>query len=619
MKFNLSGVIILLLCVNSFKLLAQRTVIDSLTVQSTNLEEVVVSDSRFPLKRSQSGKPIVKINADEISKFQGLGLSELVRQYAGIEIIGSQSYAGQNKTISFRGGRNRQVLILIDGIRVSDPSRIDNDFNLNFLSLDQIESIEIMKGASSTLYGSSAATGVIQIQTKKVETGFRASLQSSFGSDQNQDSSFDINLFKNIMDLSYGTGKINAKAYAFSHETNGMSAVIGPELDPFSHYNIGASIRFKPNAKFDLRSGYDRSSINSDYDNSFPIEDSNFKLITNMDRFHISPDYNYTNGGASLKFGHQKITRDFQSAYPFQTQGENTQIELNNRYVFRSKFYSVVGSLYQKLKADYEGGQELSQTDFFGNVVAVFSERFRLNIGGRLNSHSTYGNHFTYSINPSFQLVQNDKQSLKFLGAHSSAFIAPSLYQLYDPYSGNEDLEPEENTSFETGLEYVISDWNMSATYFYRNENPSLIYDLSTYRYENAQEEATYSGMEIQFSGSLADKLRLNQQTTFTSTKDGDLRYLPKFSSQTALSYSFNTNRQLSLRFQAVGERFGLDNTTLLEGYELFHLSYRNDLKNIPLTFSIHATNIFNTNYVEIEQYSTRGRNFIVALNYRFP
>jgi len=491
MKFNLSGVIILLLCVNSFRLLAQRTDIDSLTVQSTNLEEVVVSDSRFPLKRSQSGKPIVKINADEISKFQGLGLSELVRQYAGIEIIGSQSYAGQNKTISFRGGRNRQVLILIDGIRVSDPSRIDNDFNLNFLSLDQIESIEIMKGASSTLYGSSAATGVIQIQTKKVETGFRASLQSSFGSDQNQDSSFDINLFKNSMDLSYGTGKINAKAYAFSHETNGMSAVIGPELDPFSHYNIGASMRFKPNPKFDLRSGYDRSSINSDYDNSFPIEDANFKLITNMDRFHISPDYNYTNGGASLKFGHQKITRDFQSAYPFQTQGENTQIELNNRYVFRSKFYSVVGSLYQKQKADYEGGQELSQTDFFGNVVAVFSERFRLNIGGRLNSHSTYGNHFTYSINPSFQLVQNDKQSLKFLGALSSAFIAPSLYQLYDPYSGNEDLEPEENTSFETGLEYVISDWNMSATYFYRNKTPSLLYDLSTYRSEDAQEEAT--------------------------------------------------------------------------------------------------------------------------------
>ena len=70
-----------------------------------------------------------------------------------------------------------------------------------------------MKGASSTLYGNSAATGFIQKKKKKVETGFRASLQSSFGSDQDQDSSFDLNLFKNILDLSYGTGKISAKAY----------------------------------------------------------------------------------------------------------------------------------------------------------------------------------------------------------------------------------------------------------------------------------------------------------------------------------------------------------------------------------------------------------------------
>ena len=68
----------------------------------------------------------------------------MLKGYAGVEIIGSQTYSGQTKTVSLRGGRNRQVLILIDGVRVSDPSRIDNDFNLNFLSLDQIESIEIM-------------------------------------------------------------------------------------------------------------------------------------------------------------------------------------------------------------------------------------------------------------------------------------------------------------------------------------------------------------------------------------------------------------------------------------------------------------------------------------------
>jgi len=97
-----------------------------------NLEEVVLIDSRFPFKQSQSGRPIIKVNTEEISNFQGLGISALIKQYAGIEILGSQTYSGQNKTVSIRGGRNRQVLILIDGIRVSDPSRIENDFNINF-------------------------------------------------------------------------------------------------------------------------------------------------------------------------------------------------------------------------------------------------------------------------------------------------------------------------------------------------------------------------------------------------------------------------------------------------------------------------------------------------------
>src|SRR6056300_881790 len=193
------------------------------TIITKQLDEVVVIDSRFPVKSSQSGKPVIKINPELLQNSQGLGISEVLKQFAGIEVLGSQTYAGQNKTVSIRGGRNRQVLIMIDGVRVSDPSRIDNDFNLNFLSLDQIDSIEIMKGASSALYGSSAATGVIQIQTKKAAAGFSAQLQSSVGSDQDQDSSFDLALFKNSLDLSYGGEKLSAKAYAFSHETNGMS------------------------------------------------------------------------------------------------------------------------------------------------------------------------------------------------------------------------------------------------------------------------------------------------------------------------------------------------------------------------------------------------------------
>ena len=596
----------------------QNFVVDSISqlTLTKKLDEVVVVDSRFPIKKSQSGKQIIKINSETLSSFQGLGLSAILKRYVGIEILGSQSYAGQNKTISIRGGRNRQVLILIDGIRVSDPSRIDNDFNLNFLNLDQIESIEILKGASSTLYGSSASTGVISIQTKKVSKGFKLQLQSILGSDSDQTSDRTINLFKNNIYLSHGSENFNIKTYISNYYTNGMSSVVGKEVDPFYLLNFGTSLRYGSSDKFNLTAGFDRSSIQSDYDNAFPLEDANYILNTNMNRFNISPNLNYENGEISLCLGHQIVDRDFVSDFPFQTLAKNTQLELYNKYIFGKHFYTIIGALYQNNYADYDGGQMTSQSDFYGNVVTVFSDQFRINAGVRFNSHDTYGNHFTYSINPSYQIIKSQKSSLKGLISLSTAFIAPSLYQLYDVYSGNIDLKPEENKSFESGFVLNIDNLELAGTYFQREENPSLIYDLASYRYENANQKAVYSGFEFQFSVSLDSKLKLNHQLTYTESENGDLRYLPKLSSQTELNYFFSEEWQTSLSFQSIGKRFALDNETFLKGYDLLSFSIQYDLKKTPLRVFLHATNLFNTQYIEIEGYSTRGRNILVGLNY---
>jgi vitamin B12 transporter len=129
------------LLLNAFFAFSQENKIDPLekiTPNETELEEVVVVDSRFEIKRSQSGKNVIKISEKELRDFQGNSLSELLQTYGGINIIGSRSAAGQNLNFSIRGGRNRQVLILIDGVRVSDPSRIDNDFDLNYLKVLQV-------------------------------------------------------------------------------------------------------------------------------------------------------------------------------------------------------------------------------------------------------------------------------------------------------------------------------------------------------------------------------------------------------------------------------------------------------------------------------------------------
>ncbi|NNC45575.1 MAG: TonB-dependent receptor, partial [Winogradskyella sp.] len=154
-------------CIAAMTVLCAQQSTDSLELQQ--LDEVVVTDTRFKQKRSTSGKIITKITASELEQYSGLSIANILGRTVGVEINGARSNAGQNLSYFIRGGRNRQVLILIDGIQVTDPSQIGNDYDLRLLNADQVDSIEILKGAASTLYGTGAATAVINIKLKDPE------------------------------------------------------------------------------------------------------------------------------------------------------------------------------------------------------------------------------------------------------------------------------------------------------------------------------------------------------------------------------------------------------------------------------------------------------------------
>ena len=207
--------------------LCAHTQMISQTITQESLDEVVVSDSRFELKRENSGKTVIKISQQEIENNQGRTISELINTKSGIEINGSRSNAGQNLGVYVRGGRNRQVLVLIDGIQVNDPSELSGGYDLRLLNLNQIESIEIIKGAASTLYGSGAATAVVNIitkaaYTKKISTVFL----SSIGTNQTEsDQNYNIADFSNSVSLS---GTLNKFTYrtAFNNQfSDGLSVI----------------------------------------------------------------------------------------------------------------------------------------------------------------------------------------------------------------------------------------------------------------------------------------------------------------------------------------------------------------------------------------------------------
>ncbi|MGN6402241.1 MAG: TonB-dependent receptor, partial [Flavisolibacter sp.] len=133
----------------------------------TTLDEVVVTPTKSQLKQSQTGKVVNVITREELQKSFGKSLGEVLNNQPGITINGADNNLGTNQTVYTRGASSANTLILIDGVPLYDAAGISSEFDLNNFALDNIERIEILKGAQSTLYGSDAVAGVINIITRK--------------------------------------------------------------------------------------------------------------------------------------------------------------------------------------------------------------------------------------------------------------------------------------------------------------------------------------------------------------------------------------------------------------------------------------------------------------------
>ncbi|HTR28871.1 MAG TPA: TonB-dependent receptor plug domain-containing protein, partial [Puia sp.] len=131
------------------------------------LDEVVVTATKYPVKQSQTGKVVIVIPHEEIEKSIGKPLGELLSEQAGVTVSGALNDPGTNQSIFIRGAGSGRALLLIDGMPVNDPTALDNSFDINRIPVTTIERIEISKGAQSTLYGSDAIAGVINIITIK--------------------------------------------------------------------------------------------------------------------------------------------------------------------------------------------------------------------------------------------------------------------------------------------------------------------------------------------------------------------------------------------------------------------------------------------------------------------
>ncbi len=589
------------------------------------LEEVVISDSKFELKRENSGKTVITISNDEIKRKQGQTIPELINTKSGIEINGSRSNAGQNLNTFVRGGNNRQVLVLIDGVQISDPSNINAEFDLRSLALDQIESIEIVKGAASTLYGNAAAAAVISITTKKASSDtISATFQSSVGTNQTQeDQDYDIADFSNSVSIN-GTLQEFTYVVGFSNQyTDGLSAVTdGQERDPFSRINTSLKVGYDVTDDFNITLFGAQDKFRLDFD-SPPLDAPNVS-DNEQYRLGLNSAYKYKSGSFTINSLYNTVERVFDfSGFESVFESESLSVDAFNKYNFNDTFYTVAGVnyIYNEVITDEAN---ISTVDPYVNVVFISDFGFNMNVGSRLNIHSEYGTNIVYNANPSYTL-KYDNGYAKVFGSYATSFIAPNISQLFGVFGGNENLDPETNVTIEGGVEVQLNDQlRISGLYFNRNEEDFIIYvdedgDFNTLddaSYLNNPEDRTIHGAEVAVEFVPTKEIKLTSNYTFVESTDLPLIRIPKHKVNASLLYRFSNRASVTMAYQYNSER--IDFGQSLEAFSIVDFSLNYEVLKNRMTIFGSVQNIFNEEYIEILNFATRGRNARVGFSLKF-
>ncbi len=600
-------------------LCAQEDRQESMELQQ--LDEVVVSDSKFELKRENSGKTIIKVTAEELERNQGRTVAQIINAKSGIEIAGSRGREGDLLGVFARGGRGRQVLVLIDGVRVSDPSTFSQEYDLRMLSPATIESIEIIKGAASTLYGTNAATAVINIRTKESPVERVAgNFMGSVGTHMTPgDRNYNLGSVDNAVSIG---GRLDRFHYGMdfsNRHKSGVSAAVTPENeeDVFSRYSTNIRMGYQFSDAFEIKLYGNLTKFSTEYDDS-GMEAPNLGK-NEQERVGASTSFSYGKGAVKLNAAHTYYSTFSRDGFGESTaEGRNWVVDLYNQYIFGQRWHTVLGVNYIQDRAEFSDGAQFTIVDPYVNLVYVSDFGLNLNLGGRLNHHSEYGTHFVHNFNPSF-LFRTDTGHLKLMGSYATSFITPNLTQLFGAFGGNPDLKPEENRTLEGGLEFKVHDGlRFSSLYFNRIEKNTIGYDAD-FMGINLLEEIQASGVEVELSWLPLDQLKVDANYTFTERKGDNAIRIPKHKANLSLGYKLGKATDLGLVYTYTGQRLDTDFSTFsdveLDPYSLVDLHIGHDLIPDRLHMFFGVENLMNESYTEILGMSTLGRNFRIGMN----
>ena len=623
---------------------------------TTQLDEAVISASKYERKQSETGKVITVINRQQLERNSGRTLAEILNTFAGINIVGANNNAGTNLTASIRGSAAGNVLILVDGIPVNDPSVITNYFDLNFMLTDQAERIEILKGGQSTLYGSDAVAGVINIISRhQRENGVK--INGSFTAGSFHTLKQHIGLSGRNNKTSYGFNYTHTSADGFSsaYDSAGSGTF---DKDGLNQHTVAARLGFPLSKSITADFSATYNYYKTDLDAAAFTDERDFTAANQNKQFAAGLKHKHSKGVVRLNYHHNWVRRyylddsshksspyvDFvKSNYIGKTQywelfanWQLTNWEILTGIDYRlnktDQWYWSIGAFGPyappKLNAD------MKQLSPYASIVYKY-KKLNVELGGRFNKHSEYGNNVTFTFNPSLRL----NTVTKVFANLYSAFKTPTLYQLFDDFAGNPALSPEKGIIAEAGTE-ITKGKALTARLvgFYRKTNDVIIYSFnpSTFasRYINASRQINY-GAELEV-GFTKDSWKINANFTFTNGKttaafDGtgtalgkdtsyfNLYRIPKHAFNLDAGYQFNQSLYVSMQLRSVSKReefiYGASPATL-DAYTTIDLYGEYKFSTLIRTF-IQLKNITNMQYFDVLGYNARRFNMTAGISFQ--
>lgn len=615
---------------------------------------MVVTASANEISLENAPASISIITREEIKRKPVQNLRDVLRDVPGVQL---KDEGDNRKGVSLRGLDSSYTLILIDGKRVNSRNAVfrHNDFDLNWIPMDAIERIEVVRGPMSSLYGSDALGGVVNIITRKVGKAWHGTLSADTTLQEHRDrgDSYNGNFFSSgpLVDDLLGV-KVYGNLGKREKDNAPASSSDSTRIEGYTARNGNAEFTLTPsdNQEISLGYGFDRQDRDSDSLNKNRLERQNYSLSHNG---------RWDFGNTELRFYGDQI--DNYSSETITSRNNSLDgklvlplMEINQLLTFGGEWRHDELSDAVNLKSG--GSTSASQYALFIEDEWRLLESLALTGGIRMDDHETYGDHWS----PRLYLVWNATDNVTVKGGWANAFKAPSLLQLSPDWQSNScrggckvigspDLKPETSESFELGLYYrgdegwldgitgsitafqnnlddmidIARTSNLAQAESYSNY-VGMIDGKPAFRYYNVN-KARITGLETELKVPFNQSWKLTLNYTYSDGRDlsnggnKPLQELPLHTANGTLDWTPVTDWNLYLQANYSGKRRTLKNDGVTPGGYLLWNTGGSWQATKAVKLRAGVQNLLDKDFSRDDYgYTEDGRRYFLAMDYNF-